>query len=25
MLGQHMQQVGMVMPSGLAQDTARQP
>jgi len=25
MLGQHLQQVGMVMPSGLAQDTARQP
>jgi NAD(P)-dependent dehydrogenase (short-subunit alcohol dehydrogenase family) len=25
MLGQHLQQVGMVMPSGLTQDTARQP
>ena len=23
MLGQHLQQVGMVMPSGLSQDTAR--
>jgi len=22
-LGQHLQQVGMVMPSGLSQDTAR--
>jgi len=25
MLGQHLQQVGMVMPSGLTQDAARQP
>ena len=23
MLGQHLQQVGMVMPKGLSQDTAR--